>query len=145
MALLVDPQSEPFFAGLRGGELLIQHCAKCDGYQSQVPRRTNGTAACRSCGTTGPDWVPAQGEGVVISWTTTAFGHREGKAGGARRLAGIVELAEGPWLFAELDASKAPVEVGTAVVLSIANRSELGMPVPVFVPQRPAAGVSDVR
>jgi hypothetical protein len=82
---------------------------------------------------------------VVVSWTSTAFGHREGNAGGARRLAGIIELAEGPWLFAELDAGEAPVEVGTTVVLSIVNRSELGMPVPLFVPLVPAERVRDVR
>ena len=143
MALIGDSQSEAFFAGLHAGELLIQHCQSCDGYQSQLPRRTSGTAACRSCGAMSPDWVPAKGEGVVISWTTTAFGLREGNAGGGRRLAGIVELVEGPWLFAELGAGEAPVEVGTVVVLSIVNRSEPGEPVPVFVPLLPAAGLGD--
>jgi uncharacterized OB-fold protein len=86
--------------------------------------------------------VPAKGEGVVVSWTTTAFGLREGKAGG-RRLAGIVELVEGPWLFAELGAGDEAVEVGTAVALSIVNRSEPGEPVPVFIPVTPAASLGD--
>jgi uncharacterized OB-fold protein len=143
LAVIADSQSEPFFAGLRAGELLIQHCQSCDGYQSQLPRRTSGTAACRSCGAINPEWVRAKGEGVVISWTTTAFGLREGNAGTGRRLAGIVELVEGPWLFVERGAGEAPVDVGTVVVLSIVNRGEPGEPVPVFVPLQPSAGRGD--
>lgn len=129
-----DPDSDTFFDGMRRGTLLVQRCNSCGLYQSQLPRKSNGTAACRSCGTPKPDWISAQGIGVVVSWTVTApYGHQETPAPGDLRTSGIVELVEGPWLYAELDDSAGPIDVGTRVVATFRATKELdGEFVPVF-------------
>ena len=58
-----DPDTGPFFAAARRGELAVQHCARCDAVL-HVPK-----AYCHLCGSWDSRWVPVPGRGRLYSWT----------------------------------------------------------------------------
>lgn len=60
-----EPVDEPFWEGLRAGELRIQHCAACD-------RWIWGPSwICPQCHGFDPEWKSVEPIGTVYSWTTT--------------------------------------------------------------------------
>jgi uncharacterized OB-fold protein len=97
-----DPASEAYFEGADSGVLRLQRCEVCGHQQYPLPFAA-ATDRCRSCGAPAPPWVDAAGEGTIVSWTV--IHGRAPKDGGPApvEVAGIVELAEGPWVHATLD------------------------------------------
>jgi uncharacterized protein len=59
---VTDLDSEPFFAALRRGVIVVQECGECG------RRRFGRLGACPYCGTPGGDDVEISGEGVVHSF-----------------------------------------------------------------------------
>jgi uncharacterized OB-fold protein len=59
---VTDLDSEPFFAGLRGGVIVVQECGACG------RRRFGRLGACPYCGTPGGTDVEISGEGMVHSF-----------------------------------------------------------------------------
>jgi uncharacterized protein len=109
-----DARSAPFFDALAEGVLLLRRCTSCGHFSAPE------SLFCAGCGSDRLDWAPARGTGHVVSWTAV---HTRPDASGATRVAvvaGLVELAEGPWLRARLlSADPARVRSGAAVVLEI--------------------------
>ena len=59
---VTDLDSEPFFAGLRRGVIVVQECEECG------RRRFGRLGACPYCGTPGGTDVEVSGEGTVHSF-----------------------------------------------------------------------------
>jgi uncharacterized OB-fold protein len=61
---LQTPETSPFWAGCRRGELLLQRCTNCRRYRF-YPR-----LLCPWCESDCSEWVPARGRGLVYAVTT---------------------------------------------------------------------------
>lgn len=125
--------ADAFFAGAREGRLMIQRCAACGTHQFALPGRDAAVCRCRTCGAPRPPWIAATGDGTVVSFTVLPPPRRSA-ADTLPRVAGIVELAEGPWVYAAIDADPARLVVGLAVRAGFAPGLEPDRPVPVFRP-----------
>lgn len=126
-----DADTEAFFDGTGRGELLIRHCAACDAYGA--PQET----ACPACGKAELSWVPALGTGTLVSWTATQPRPKDGIPA-PRTTTGLVELSEGPWLYARVVGADdgAPFS-GSPVTVEFARPADGdGEAVPVFRPSR---------
>jgi len=113
-AAVRDERSAEFFDALAAGRLLIRRCLP-DAHLSAPD-----VMFCAECGTPALEWVEAQGDGKLVSWTAI---HGRPDETGATRVnvfVGLVELAEGPWLLARLlvDDEDAP-RIGAGAVLSV--------------------------
>src|SRR6201999_2779518 len=91
--------------------------------------RDAGVGRCRTCAVPRPPWVGAAGDGTLVSFTVLP-----GRNGSPPRVAGIVELSEGPWVYAGIDADPAVLAVGLSVRAGFAAGLEPDRPVPVFRP-----------
>ena len=120
-----DAASEAYFAALDAGTLVLQRCPACGHHQFPLPFHA-AVACCRRCGAA-PDWVPAAGSGRLVSWTIV-----HGRD--STQLAGIVALAEGPWVHAALDAEHPAV--GLPLVADVDRRHADAEPRLVFRPAR---------
>ncbi|MFD1814954.1 Zn-ribbon domain-containing OB-fold protein [Rhodococcus gannanensis] len=82
---------------LRTGGFMLRSCACC------ATLFAPETWVCRDCDG-GLDWVPATGRGTVVSWTRL---DPASSGGGDKDLApltiAIVELDEGPWIYASIE------------------------------------------
>jgi uncharacterized OB-fold protein len=125
-----DPPSAPFFDGTARGELLLRACTGCR------HRMEPAAAICSRCGSRELDWRPASGRGTVVSWTVVHSRAGEGAGEGVRRTpVAIVELAEGPWLEAQLVDVAPDDVVGAMPVLVGFERADGGEALPVFRPE----------
>ncbi|WP_432066232.1 Zn-ribbon domain-containing OB-fold protein [Streptomyces sp. C10-9-1] len=128
-----DAASAAFFDGTARGELMLRRCEDCTRI-GPPPTQT-----CASCGSARLGWTPAQGTGTLVSWTVV---HGRPAADGrvTRTVAGLVELAEGPWLHARIT-DIAPGDVTAGLPLGAGFcRSGDGEAVPVFHPLAPRSG-----
>jgi uncharacterized OB-fold protein len=60
-----DRDSEPYWAGLRAGELRVQRCRGCG------TLRWPARAICNRCYSFEAEWVALSGHGTVVSWIRT--------------------------------------------------------------------------
>jgi uncharacterized OB-fold protein len=92
-----DSKSAEFFDAAARNELMIKQCEDCE--EALPPE----AAVCTTCGTTSLTWIAAVGTGTLVTWTVV---HRAPNAGYADLVpypVGVVELTEGPWLYARVD------------------------------------------
>lgn len=116
-----DRKSAVFFDAASEDRLVIRKCTTCT--QALPPE----AVVCTTCAGTDLDWIPTAGTGVLASCTVV---HRAPHP--AYRVPytiGIVELDEGPWLYARVKAS-APA-VGLRVRATFRHPEE-GESYPVF-------------
>lgn len=85
-----DGRTDPFFDGAARDVLVIRRCAPCGRWYAP------DTGGCPECGADEPAWAEADGTAVLVSW---AVAHP--RRGEPAPLA-LVELAEGPWMYARL-------------------------------------------
>ncbi|MFI0465691.1 Zn-ribbon domain-containing OB-fold protein [Saccharopolyspora sp. 5N102] len=112
--------SAEFFDGTARGELLIRRCPRCS------PLIAPNVPQCPACGSTELAWVPASGRATLVTWTVVPV------PDGGHVVAGIVELAEGPWLHARI-LGVAPEDLAEGIVLEVGfERHADGETVPVF-------------
>jgi uncharacterized OB-fold protein len=123
LAVQRDELTADFFDGTARGELLIRRCHDCGHHNPPAG------LACSRCRSARLEWTPALGTGSVVSWTVV-----HDKATGARTVAAIVELDEGPWLHAQLTSvDPDAVEAGLRVRVGF-ERPEAGEAIPTFRP-----------
>ena len=60
-----DRDSQPFWDGVRAGELRVQRCDGCGAYR--WPART----VCNRCHSFEATWTPLSGRGRIVTWITT--------------------------------------------------------------------------
>lgn len=116
-----DDASAEWFDAAADGRLLIRRCP--EGHLSAPQAIT-----CAHCGSTQLQWIEAMGRGVIASYAVV---HRRG----AENLPlAIVELAEGPWLRAQVqNAAADQLQVGAPVEIRFAC-PDGGEPIPYAVP-----------
>jgi uncharacterized OB-fold protein len=128
-----DPTTT-FFAAARTGTLLIQRCEHCGAHQFTLSGLTPGVERCRACAAPRPPWVPAAGTGEVASFTVVHGRSGDDGAPPPRHAAGLVQLDEGPWVQARIDADPDTVHIGMRVAVAFPTADESEEPPPVFVP-----------
>ena len=102
-----DVASAEFFSALDGGRLELRRCMQCGTVHLAA-------LVCDACGGTEFAPIVASGAGTVHSFTRLHMVHHAAFAEQLPLTAGVVELAEGPRLFAQLVGPGA-CAVGTAV------------------------------
>jgi uncharacterized OB-fold protein len=113
-AAIRDERSAEFFDALADGRLLIRRCVP-HGHPSSPD-----VMFCAECGNPGLEWVQAQGDGKVVSWTAIHGRPDETGATMVNVFVGLVELIEGPWLLARLLVDdEGDLCIGADVVLSV--------------------------
>jgi uncharacterized OB-fold protein len=127
--ITVDPDSEPFSAGLEQGELRLQRCAGCQRFQ--FPPR----GFCVGCHQGPLRWERASGAGKIYSLTVCYLAGTAEMSESTPFVVGLVELDEGVRILAPLELpveAAEPAAIGTPVIARFRardNRQEL-----VFAP-----------
>jgi uncharacterized OB-fold protein len=94
---VIDPESQPYWTGLREQRLLIKRCRDC-GRHHHYPREL-----CPHCGSDALEWVQAKGTGTVYTFTV------------ARRPAGPAFKADTPYVVAIVELDEGPRMMSTLV------------------------------
>lgn len=85
-----DPESAPFWEGLRERRLLLQKCGKCGRF------RFPPGEICPHCHSREASWVPASGRGALFSWIVVRHPiPREVFAGETPYIVALIDLEEG--------------------------------------------------
>jgi uncharacterized OB-fold protein len=126
-AVARDEASAPFFDAARSGQLLVRRCADCGHWVAPYTRMGLALERCPTCTSPRLTWEAASGEATLVTWTVVHT--REGPS----RPVGVVELAEGPWMTAGVDADPATLAAGMALRVGFEHPGG-GEPVPVFRP-----------
>jgi uncharacterized OB-fold protein len=92
-----DGRTDPFFDAAAADRLLIKRCDPCDRWYAP------DQSACPACGEEELGWAEAAGSATLVTWTVV---HGRSPDQGRAYLA-LVELTEGPWLYARLDGLEA--------------------------------------
>lgn len=105
-----DADTAEFWSGVARGELLVAHCQAC-GRDSFFPR-----VLCPHCHALGPTPRAASGRGVVYSYTVA---HRAAPAFAEHTpfTVGLIDLAEGPRIMAEIVDEDGSLRIGDEVAL----------------------------
>jgi uncharacterized OB-fold protein len=91
-----SPESQPFWDTAREHRLSVQQCRECG--ESWFPPST----LCLHCGSRDYHWFDASGRGVVHSFVIYHRLYHEGWEGEVPYVVALVELDEGPRLYANL-------------------------------------------
>lgn len=122
-----DLASEPFFAGLRAHRLLVQRCPHCGSVQL-------GELYCNRCHADGLVWVPASGRATLHSFVNVHMRYHEGFADQMPYSGALVELEEGPRLYASIvEQDGRALVIGLPLQVRYSTLSSATV-VPVFAP-----------
>jgi uncharacterized OB-fold protein len=123
-----DADSAAFWAGLRDGRLLLQHCLAC----AHVQVYQQGI--CRNCGSEQLEHRAASGRGRVYSYSVVHRAPGPAFKADTPYAVLLVELAEGPRMISSLvGGDPSTVAIGMAVAL-VCERVTDGITLPRFRP-----------
>jgi uncharacterized protein len=92
-----DEDSAEFFDGTAQGVLKTRQCE--NGHFMPLTQGYGGAAIrCHTCRSENISWAPVSGDATLVSWVVV-----HARDGSSRMVAGIVELAEGPWMQTLID------------------------------------------
>ena len=119
----VDADSQPFWDGARRGELVIQRCTSCEGWQFYPRPR------CIRCGGEA-EWVIASGAGRVYSYTVVHRAAHEAFASQVPYVVALIDLAEGPRMMSRLRVPLDQTRIGLDVRVAFERISdEITLPI----------------
>lgn len=128
-----DALSQPYWDGVRQGELRIQKCAQCG--QAWHPP----LYLCPHCHSAKVDWVAASGRGVLYSYTVVHHAAHVAVADRVPYLVALVTLAEGPRVVSNLlNCERSQVRIGMPLRLAF-QEIAAGIWLPQFEPDGGAA------
>jgi uncharacterized OB-fold protein len=105
-----EPDTEPFWAALKDGELRIQRCGAC-GTMRHPPR-----PMCANCNSFDVEWVAVEGTGTVFSYIVSHQAVHPALVDRVPFGTVVVELDEGPRLVSNLvGVPPAELSIGTRV------------------------------
>lgn len=105
-----NPETMPYWQGMKEGRLLFQKCGGC-GKIRHYPR-----PMCDACYSMDVRWIEAKGTGTVHSWTETHYAFAPGFKGELPYVLLTVDMTEGVRMQAPLRGARlADVEIGTPV------------------------------
>jgi uncharacterized protein len=85
-----DPLTEPYWQGLREGELRIQHCRACDArWHPPLP-------ICPECLGNAVEWQPVCGRGTLHTYTVVHHAVHPALLARVPYVVALVDLSEGP-------------------------------------------------
>jgi uncharacterized protein len=121
--------SQPYWDALAKGEFVLQRCAACGSYQ-HYPRRI-----CRTCASESLEFAVASGTGTIFAATLVHRANASGLAARTPYWLAMVQMTEGPLLFALLDGADGAQVLpdrgsglqGTAVVVDWAGTRSSGL------------------
>jgi uncharacterized protein len=125
----VTTTAGPFFDAAREGFLAIERCSACGKEQFALAGRSAAIERCRHCAAPDPEWVRASGTGVLISYTIVPVRSSDGPP--SERVAGIIELVEGPWIHAAIVAEPDVLRPGLAMIVDFPGE-DANLPAPLF-------------
>jgi uncharacterized protein len=115
-----DLASVGFFEALAAGRLDVQRCTSCGTAHL-------GVLVCDHCGGVQLDCETSTGSGTIYSSTRIHIAHHPAFAERLPYAAGIVELWEGPRLFAAL-LGEVKLAIGAPVTLEMQNFGDRNIP-----------------
>jgi uncharacterized OB-fold protein len=122
---VVLPEDELFWAAVDEGRLDLVRCDNCGAY-SEFAR------SCVECGARAFTWVPASGEGEVVSFVTFWRSYHPYFAEMLPYDVAVVRLDEGPDLITNVvDVEPKAVEIGMRVRIEIRERGQCRIPIAV--------------
>jgi hypothetical protein len=124
-----DLQSAGFFDGAATNRLMVLRCAECGTFLYP------DVARCTSCSNSRLDWAETAGRATLVSWSVAH--HRAGPDGEppAPTILGLLELDEGPWLYARLaGVDPARLAVGQRFAVRFHHPAH-GESMPYFIPE----------
>ena len=123
----IDQVNQTYTEGVDAGRLMIQQCVDCSEFQF-YPR-----IACCHCAGNRLEWVAAEGEGVVASFTVVRRGVSADFT--APYVVALVDLSEGVRMMTHIvGTDPEQVEIGMPVVLAFKPVGASGR-LPVFGPR----------
>lgn len=126
-----DADTAEYLDGTARGQLLLRSCAECGAASEPQTRQ------CWQCDAVDLGWKEAAGDGVLISW---AISHdRSDTRSAAQTVFGIVELAEGPWLWAQILADREVLGADLRLRVEFRRLADGSEAIPVFVTARDGA------
>jgi uncharacterized OB-fold protein len=126
-----DAPSAPYFDALARHELVVPRCAACGTWLPPAGLFAGPPVRCASCQSDQLEWTVVAGAGTLVTWT--AIPRRASVVdGGEGQVAGLVELVEGPWITAAIDAPPDRLAEGLPVQFDTATPGEGSEPVPLF-------------
>lgn len=120
-----DALSTPFFDAASRGQLLIRRSV--DGTYLHPSAAIDPADPSQE-----PEWVPASGDGILLSWL---FGPTDAD-GNSTPVGGLIALAEGPQLLAPVHAQAEDLFMGCRMT-AIYPPAKHGETIPVFVVSSP--------
>jgi uncharacterized protein len=119
------PETEPFWAATRAGELHMQHCASCERYYF-YPR-----PFCRYCQSAAVEWRAVAGTGRLISYI---INHRPAPPAEPSKpqIIALIELDEGPRMLTNIvgiPPEPRHLPLGAAVQVDFESRGRQVLPV----------------
>jgi uncharacterized protein len=111
-----DDASAPFFDAARREELYIQRCRECGHVESADAR------ICAQCESVTLSWIPASGVGSLVTWAVIHRPPHPAFADLVPYVAGIVELDEGPWMYARLLGAPSSLQPGASMRVVFLHR-----------------------
>ncbi len=104
---VVEPESEPYWAALREGRLLLRRCADCGAYH-HYPR-----PFCPHCWSDDVEWVDAAGGATLYSHSMVFVNDLPPFGPQVPYIAAVVELDEGPRMMTRVvDCDPAELKIG---------------------------------
>lgn len=122
----VDADSAPYWDAANEGRLSIPVCRSCEQWFF-YPR-----ALCPNCGSTDIEWRNATGKGTVFSHTTVYQAPSEAFADAAPYVVGLVDLDEGPRMYAGIRTEGQEVRIGSRVEVTFERVAD-DIALPYFV------------
>jgi uncharacterized protein len=121
-----DEASAEFYDACARHELLLRRCARCTSWAAP------SIVSCPSCHSGELRWEPADGSATLVSWTVVHGRPTEDGGPAPSTVAGLVELAEGPWLHARLvDTDPDSLTAGQKLIVGFETPGD-GEAVPIF-------------
>jgi uncharacterized OB-fold protein len=106
----MSPLTQPYWAGARRGELLLQRCGSCAHvWHPPLPR-------CPECHSSDVEWSPARGYGRVYTYTVAYHATHVAMADKVPYICALIELEEGPRVLTNLrNCAEEEVSIGMPV------------------------------
>lgn len=117
--------AEPYWAALKEERLTYQHCNGCQ--QAVWPAHSY----CPHCGGDKAqlEWRESAGRGTVYSFSTVMRGPTKAWASIAPYTVGFIEMAEGYYLFSQINGRPEDMRIGQSVQVRYLQRGEQVLPV----------------
>ena len=134
-----DQHTAGYFDALAEGRLAVLRCRNCQKWSPPGGFFSNPMIRCPGCGSADIGWELTHGTGRIVTWThdPTFPSIVDGTPG---QISALVELAEGPWVFAALLIEPERVVQGLSVIVEAVPPAAGGEPVPAFRQADPPGG-----